>query len=119
MSYADVPNSVRSLEQRIRNLEGTEELAIRRRVGMSLVVVGQMFPREPSRAAARWRFDTVAALGSPRISTLLACSRWLGSVATSRIRWLLVERASPAGLSRGLHPGRLASQRHMSCSRST
>lgn len=44
MSYADVPNSVRSLEQRIRNLEGTEELAIRRRVGMALVVVGQMLP---------------------------------------------------------------------------
>lgn len=44
MSYSDVPTSVRSLEQRIRNLEGTEELAIRRRVGMALVVVGQMLP---------------------------------------------------------------------------
>ncbi len=44
MSYSDVPTSVRSLEQRIRNLEGSEELAIRRRVGMSLVVVGQMLP---------------------------------------------------------------------------
>jgi len=44
VSYTDVPNSVRSLEQRIRNLEGSEELAIRRRVGMALVVVGQMLP---------------------------------------------------------------------------
>ena len=44
MNYADVPNSVRSLEQRIRNLEGSEDLAIRRRVGMALVVVGQMLP---------------------------------------------------------------------------
>ncbi|MFZ1412443.1 MAG: nucleotidyl transferase AbiEii/AbiGii toxin family protein [Micropruina sp.] len=44
MSYADVPNSVRSLDQRIRNLEGTEELAVRRRIGMALVVVGQMLP---------------------------------------------------------------------------
>lgn len=44
MSYTDVPNSVRSLEQRIRNLEGSDELAIRRRVGMALVVVGQMLP---------------------------------------------------------------------------
>lgn len=44
MSYTDVPNSVRSLEQRIRNLEGNEGLAIRRRVGMALVVVGQMLP---------------------------------------------------------------------------
>ena len=38
MSYTDVPNSVRSLEQRIRNLEDSEELALRRRVGMALVV---------------------------------------------------------------------------------
>lgn len=44
MSYTDVPNSARSLEQRIRNLEGSEELAIRRRVGMALVVVGQVLP---------------------------------------------------------------------------
>ena len=44
MSFADVPNSVRSLEQRIRNLEGSEDLALRRRLGMALVVVGQMLP---------------------------------------------------------------------------
>lgn len=44
MSYSDVPPSVRSLEQRIRNLEGTDGLAQRRRVGMALVVVGQMLP---------------------------------------------------------------------------
>lgn len=44
MSYTGAPTSVRSLEQRIRNLEGSENLAIRRRVGMALVVVGQMLP---------------------------------------------------------------------------
>lgn len=44
MSYSDAPTSVRSLEQRIRNLEGSEQLALRRRVGMALVVVGQMLP---------------------------------------------------------------------------
>src|SRR5690606_33745261 len=33
-----------SLEQRIRNLERDDELASRRRVGMALVVVGQMLP---------------------------------------------------------------------------
>lgn len=44
MSYSDAPASVRSLEQRIRNLEGSEQLALRRRVGMALVVVGQMLP---------------------------------------------------------------------------
>lgn len=38
------PNSVRSLNQRIRNLAGSEELTIRRRVGMALVVVGQLLP---------------------------------------------------------------------------
>lgn len=44
MSYVDAPTSVRSLEQRIRHLEGSEGLALRRRVGMALVVVGQMLP---------------------------------------------------------------------------
>lgn len=44
MSYADTPSSVRSLEQRIRNLEGDDGLAQRRRVSMALVVVGQMLP---------------------------------------------------------------------------
>lgn len=44
MSYDSAPASVRSLEQRIRNLEGSEQLALRRRVGMALVIVGQMLP---------------------------------------------------------------------------
>jgi hypothetical protein len=44
VSYQDPPRSARSLEQRIRNLEGGDGLALRRRVGMALVVVGQMLP---------------------------------------------------------------------------
>lgn len=44
MSYTGAPASVRSLEQRIRNLEGSDGLALRRRVAMALVVVGQMLP---------------------------------------------------------------------------
>lgn len=44
VNYTDAPTSVRSLEQRIRNLEGSDGLALRRRVGMALVVVGQMLP---------------------------------------------------------------------------
>jgi len=32
------------LEQRIRNLEGSDGLALRRRIGMALVIVGQMLP---------------------------------------------------------------------------
>jgi hypothetical protein len=44
VNYTGAPTSVRSLEQRIRNLEGSDGLALRRRVGMALVVVGQMLP---------------------------------------------------------------------------
>lgn len=42
--YTGMPTSVRSLEQRIRNIEGDDGLAQRRRVSMALVVVGQMLP---------------------------------------------------------------------------
>ncbi len=44
MTYHNAPPSVRSLEQRLRNLEGRDGLAQRRRVSMALVVVGQMLP---------------------------------------------------------------------------
>ena len=44
MTYLDPPSSVRSLEQRLRNLERDDGLVLRRRVGMALVVVGQMLP---------------------------------------------------------------------------
>lgn len=44
MKYSSAPPSVRSLEQRIRNVESSDGLALRRRVGMALVVVGQMLP---------------------------------------------------------------------------
>ena len=44
VSYPGPPTSVRALEQRIRNLESSDELALRRRIGMALVVVGQTLP---------------------------------------------------------------------------
>jgi len=44
VTYTDPPTTVRSLDQRIRNLEGDEGLALRRRVSMALVVVSQMLP---------------------------------------------------------------------------
>lgn len=44
MTYSGPPTSVRSLEQRLRNLEDDDALALRRRVGMALVVVAQMLP---------------------------------------------------------------------------
>lgn len=44
LSYAGAPKTLRALEQRIRNLEGTDDLALRRRTSMALVVTGQMLP---------------------------------------------------------------------------
>lgn len=44
MSYVGAPKTVRSLEQRIRNLAGGEDLALQRRISMALVVVSQMLP---------------------------------------------------------------------------
>lgn len=55
--YTGTPMSVRSLEQRIRNLEGDDGLAQRRRVGMALVVVGQMLPRGSDQG---WQCDGAA-----------------------------------------------------------
>ncbi|MFA5569361.1 MAG: nucleotidyl transferase AbiEii/AbiGii toxin family protein [Trueperaceae bacterium] len=44
MSYVGAPKTVRSLDQRIRNLAGDAGLALRRRTSMALVVVSQMLP---------------------------------------------------------------------------
>lgn len=44
MTYPGAPTNVRSLEQRIRNREGSDGLALRRRIAMALVVLGQMLP---------------------------------------------------------------------------
>jgi len=44
VSYVGAPKTVRSLDQRIRNLAGDADLALRRRTSMALVVVSQMLP---------------------------------------------------------------------------
>lgn len=44
MSYTDPPRNLTSLNQRLRNVTGSEELALRRRTAMALVVIGQMLP---------------------------------------------------------------------------
>ncbi len=44
MAYTSPPPNLRSLEQRIRNLEPGEGLTLRRQVTMAMVVVGQMLP---------------------------------------------------------------------------
>lgn len=46
MTYTSAPPSVRSLEQRIRNVGESAELALRRRISMAMVVVSQMLPEE-------------------------------------------------------------------------
>lgn len=44
MVYPTPPPNLRSLEQRIRNLESDDTTALRRQVTMAIVVVGQMLP---------------------------------------------------------------------------
>lgn len=62
MRYTQPPNGVRSLEQRIRNLEGNDGLAQRRRISMALVAVAQMMPggvvKGGSAMALRYGNDT-------------------------------------------------------------
>ena len=78
MSYDGAPASVRSLEQRIRNLEGDEGLMQRRKVSMALVVVGQMLPagaiKGGSAMALRYGRDTrfTRDLDAARIASLAA-----------------------------------------------
>lgn len=66
--YSDAPSSVRSLEQRVRNLEGSDELAIRRRVGMALV--GHTMPSAAERAAVPWCYLTLRTVIYRRITVL-------------------------------------------------
>lgn len=44
MTYDSPPRNLTSLNQRLRNLAGDDELVIRRRTTMALVIVGQMLP---------------------------------------------------------------------------
>lgn len=44
MAYQTAPPNLRSLEQRVRNLEADDGLALRRQVTMAMVIVGQMLP---------------------------------------------------------------------------
>ncbi|WP_343318255.1 hypothetical protein AAFM46_13170 [Arthrobacter sp. TMP15] len=44
MTYTDTRTNMHSLERRIRNIEGDDGLAQRRRICMALVVVGQPLP---------------------------------------------------------------------------
>lgn len=104
MSYADPPKSVRSLEQRIRNLEGDDGLALRRRVGMALVVVGQMLPegaiKGGSAMALRYgrRTRFTQGLDAARVQSLARFrSDFEESLATGWAGFAgrLIERAAP------------------------
>ncbi|WP_207479756.1 nucleotidyl transferase AbiEii/AbiGii toxin family protein [Microbacterium sp. SD291] len=95
---------MRSLEQRIRNLEGDDGLALRRRVSMALVVVGQMLPggvvKGGSSMALRYGRGTrfTQDLDAARVQTL-ACFRQEFEEALVR-GWAgftgrLIERSAP------------------------
>ncbi len=63
MSHDPAPPSVRSLEQRIRNVAGDDALTQRRRVAMALVVVGQMLPEGAIKGGSGGPFGSGAASG--------------------------------------------------------
>lgn len=104
MSYSNAPNGVRSLEQRIRNLEGDEGLAQRRRVSMALVVVGQMLPegaiKGGSAMALRYGRGTrfTRDLDAARVDSLAAFRRAFEdslAVGWAGFTGRLVEKAAP------------------------
>lgn len=92
------------MEQRIRNLEGDDGLALRRRVGMALVVVGQMLPegaiKGGSAMALRYGRATrfTQDLDAARVQPLARfCSDFEASLATGWAGFTgrLVEKAAP------------------------
>ncbi|WP_460626589.1 hypothetical protein [Intrasporangium mesophilum] len=85
------------MEQRFGNLEGNEELAIRRRVGMALVVVGQMLPEGAIKGGSAMVLRYGRGTRFTRISMQRGSSRWPSSAAILRTRWLLVGLASRGG----------------------
>lgn len=104
MSYNNAPVSVRSLEQRIRYLEGSEGLALRRRMSMALVVVGQMLPegavKGGSAMALRYGRETrfTQDLDAARVQSLSGfCSDFEDSLVTGWAGFTgrLVERLAP------------------------
>lgn len=94
MTYSTPPPNLKSLEQRIRNLEPDDTGSLRRQVTMAMVVVGQMLPEGAvkggtamalryGRAAARFTQDLDAARVHPLTDFLddfeMALSRgWAG-----------------------------------------
>ncbi|MFK0002328.1 nucleotidyl transferase AbiEii/AbiGii toxin family protein [Paenarthrobacter sp. NPDC090522] len=62
MSYDTPPRNLAALNQRLKNLEVDETLAVRRRTTMALVVIGQMLPegavKGGSAMALRYGSDT-------------------------------------------------------------
>lgn len=104
VSYTDAPVSVRSLEQRLRNLEGDAGLAYRRRIQMALVIVGQMLPegviKGGSAMALRYGRETrfTQELDAARVNSLAEFrSRFEESLADgwSGFTGRLVERVAP------------------------
>ncbi len=87
VSYVGAPKTVRSLEQRIRNLAGGEDLALRRRISMALVVVDNLPQLPPDRVYQVWLIQA----GEPNSAGTFVID------ADGRARWVI---HSPEPLSR-------------------
>ena len=97
MSYVGAAKNVRSLEQRIRNLAGGEDLALRRRISMALVVVSQMLPEGAIKGGSAMALRYGRRTRFTQDVDAAGYSHWSGSKATSRGPWPQVGKGSLAG----------------------
>lgn len=109
MTYSTPPPNLRSLEQRIRNLEPDETGSLRRRVTMAMVVVGQMLPEGAvkggtamalryGRAESRFTQDLDAARVHPLADFLDAFEASLSRGCWGGFTGRLVDRKPPASV---------------------
>lgn len=113
MRWTTPPSNRQSLDQRLRNLQGAEAAVQRRRVTMSLVVVGQMLPEGAIKggSAMALRFGLASRftrdLDAARVASLDqfradSRSHWLLGGLASRGVWLSVLHPVLSGCRRGM-----------------
>ena len=89
MRWTTPPRNRQSLDQRLRNLQGAEAAVQRRRVTMSLVVLGQMLPEGAIKGGSGMalRFGRGSRF-TRDLWTPPGSRRWISSAPTSRSHWL-------------------------------
>lgn len=102
MNYDSAPTNVRSLEQRLRNLEGDDGLALRRRTAMALVVVSQMLPEGAVKGGSSMALRYGLLTRFTRDLDPHESSLWIDSAVTSRSPWSQAGQAFPGGWLRKL-----------------